>query len=159
MISLVLERLYLGNKAAAASLEQLQSRGIDTIVNVGGGANRFEHLSTMQYLRIGRVSDRDDASLSEHLDAASAFIDRALADGRTVLVHCKGGISRSPTIVIAFLVACRELSLLEAFQVCRLARPAIRLNVSFKRELEQFELAIRGESSAPTCSQVRSREW
>ena len=45
--------------------------------------------------------------LDKAVDALSSFTDK----GRKVYVHCNAGLNRSPSVVIAFLVASRSLDL------------------------------------------------
>jgi atypical dual specificity phosphatase len=158
MVSLIIPGLYLGNKQAAASRDTLDRLHIRSIVNIGGGAMHFEHQGLFEYYHVKRVSDFDDASLLEHLDDVCDAIDRLLHSG-AVLVHCKGGISRSPTVVIAYLVAKRDLPLVEAFRIVQTARQSIRLNVNFKRDLAIFEEQHRGSSSVEQITDRRIRGW
>lgn len=49
------------------------------------------------------VTDHTDPSIEQLLTAVQ-FIDRAVQSGQKVLVHCKMGIGRSPTVAAAYLV-------------------------------------------------------
>lgn len=74
------------------------------------------------YLRLGievtrvPIIDFDKADLLRHLDAAVAALHDALSSGGKAYVHCSAGLNRSPTVVIAYLVRHRELSLDDAVQ-------------------------------------------
>ena len=58
--------------------------------------------------------------------------------GCRVLVHCSAGESRSPTIVIAFLISTRGCTFLEAFSLVKERRPSINPNPSFVAQLKQI---------------------
>ena len=133
-VSEILPGLLLGNKMIAADRPGLDACGVAAIVNVGGGANRFDGDGAIAYHRIV-VEDHVDASLLPHWPAACEFVRGHMAAGRTVLVHCKGGMSRSPATVLAFLVRVCGLSLMEAWAVVVAGRPTIRINTTFRREL------------------------
>jgi len=57
-------------------------------------------------LMLNLVDARDPADVpKEAIDAALSFIDRCLAAGRPVLVHCGFGVSRSASIGLLYLAA------------------------------------------------------
>lgn len=56
-----------------------------------------------------------------------------------VLVHCLAGVSRSATVVIAYLMWKRGLSLYAARRHVAEVRPWIRPNSGFQRQLQAFE--------------------
>lgn len=92
------------------------------------------------------MPDDGSQSILPHLSAACDFISAQRARGG-VLVHCKGGISRSPSVVVAFLMHGEGLSLVAALEVCSLARPAARPREIFLLDLEHYaaELAAAQE--------------
>ena len=56
-----------------------------------------------------------------------------------VLVHCLAGMSRSVTIVIAYLLATTPMTTEEATEFVRSKRSIIRPNYGFIKQLEQYE--------------------
>ena len=56
-----------------------------------------------------------------------------------VLVHCEMGISRSATIVIAWLMFSRRMSLFDAYLYVLRTRRIIRPNAAFLEQLEAYE--------------------
>lgn len=133
-LALVAPGLFLGNKDAASDRELLQRAGVRAVVNVGAGPNVFE--DTFKYHKI-HVQDKAGASLRCHLSMACDFIQTALQQG-AVLVHCRGGVSRSPTVITAFLIACRRLSITEALEVVRISRKCANPRAEFLADLQQF---------------------
>ena len=59
------------------------------------------------------------------------FIDEGLAGGGGVLVHCYAGMSRSPTCVIAYLMAVKGLTLDHAWDYVKDIRDIARPNPGF----------------------------
>lgn len=102
---------------------------VRAIVSVGGGDNSALVPATVKYLHIGVLDKGGDGSVAKMTGAmldAVTFIRAAQAEGRTVLVHCRGGISRSPAVVCAALMANEGLSwddALEAVRAHRKVRP------------------------------------
>ena len=60
------------------------------------------------------INDHNKEDISSHFNTAFEFIDAKLAQGN-VLVHCANGISRSPTIVMSYIMRKRGVSFDEAF--------------------------------------------
>ncbi|GFR57679.1 dual specificity protein phosphatase 18 [Elysia marginata] len=95
-----------------------------------------------EYLR-----DSDDQSLLSYLDDLVDFVSKAVSVGGKVVVHCMAGVSRSASVVLAYLVRERAMSLREAHDHVIACRPVIRPNMGFWAALVEYELNIRGENS------------
>ncbi|CAI7826844.1 unnamed protein product [Closterium sp. NIES-54] len=59
--------------------------------------------------------------------------------------YCFTGMSRSATVVIAYLMARKGLSFQEAFAHVKRCRPIAQPNYGFMRQLEKFEAYLRSE--------------
>ena len=66
---------------------------------------------------------------------------------KRVLINCAAGVSRSPTITIAYLVKYSNMTLKQAFQHVSAIRPIIRPNNSFWKQLIRFEKHVTGKST------------
>lgn len=58
------------------------------------------------------IADMPDADLLTHLEETTKFLRRGLEGGGAVLVHCYHGVSRSASIVLAYLLKTRLAKLL-----------------------------------------------
>ncbi|KAI0773233.1 protein-tyrosine phosphatase-like protein [Trametes elegans] len=133
--------LFLSDMYTATSPAVLQHLGITHVASVlRKPSHRYP--ASITHLCVP-VDDRTDTNLLDYLDAAVAWIDCALARGGRVLVHCVWGMSRSASVVIAYLVAARALSLQEAHSLARARRRVVRPNAGFMAQLEVYERVTR----------------
>jgi hypothetical protein len=151
-------RLYLGSEAASRCPEWLLKSRVTSIINC---AHNSEALTTEVLescgvvggvVRVALVDAADvegqdaGAMIEVGADAIASALNRAPIDG-AVLVHCVAGVSRSASCVIAFLVKHDGVSLREAVETVRRARPAAMPNVGFWRALCALELRQTGSQS------------
>lgn len=80
--------------------------------------------------------DDPNENIIEHFPEICAFIHHALLNGGNVLVHCRAGVSRSATAVMAFLMWSKHLSMVEAWNAVKKVRSIIEPNVGFQRQLK-----------------------
>ncbi|CAF1439122.1 unnamed protein product [Adineta ricciae] len=84
--------------------------------------------------------DLDHFDISSHFPAALNFIHKSLqADDGAVLVHCSAGVSRSATIVAAYLMVAHQIDATEAVQRVNQARPCACPNIGFIQQLLRFD--------------------
>jgi predicted protein tyrosine phosphatase len=135
-------RLFLSGEAFAMQSEQMRALGVRSVLAIGC---RAHFPNDFDYLELHCRDDRS-AQVGRYLDRACAFIDSALRAAKPVLVHCKAGICRSPTMVIAYLLRHRRdlaPSLAHALVLVREARPSARPRPEFMSALAQFDHRTR----------------
>ncbi|KAI0251779.1 protein-tyrosine phosphatase-like protein [Lactifluus subvellereus] len=137
--SRVAPRLYLTCLATARDVVQLANLGITHVVSVIEKAPTFPSTFPLRTLHVS-LSDCDDKDILTHLPTTTSFIRDALAESRTnrVLVHCFMGISRSATVVCAYLIATREMTPDEALAAVRAVRAIVRPNGGFMSQLQEY---------------------
>eukprot|EP00271_Cylindrocystis_brebissonii_P007418 TRINITY_DN20940_c0_g1_i1.p2 TRINITY_DN20940_c0_g1~~TRINITY_DN20940_c0_g1_i1.p2 ORF type:complete len:159 (+),score=40.68 TRINITY_DN20940_c0_g1_i1:486-962(+) len=138
------EGLFLGNCFAARAKTKLQACGIRHIVQAAEELGSPPFPADFEYTVVN-VVDYDTENIGEHFDRCIAAISKAREQGQGVLVHCAMGISRSSTIVIAYLMATRGMTLATAFDLVKAARPIICPNPGFRKELMRFEVQLLAE--------------
>uniref|UniRef100_A0A6B2LJQ5 protein-tyrosine-phosphatase n=1 Tax=Arcella intermedia TaxID=1963864 RepID=A0A6B2LJQ5_9EUKA len=62
--------------------------------------------------------------------------------GERVLVHCDAGISRSATMVIAFLIKIQNMTLPNALKFLKTKRPEVEPNHGFLYQLFSYEKSL-----------------
>lgn len=153
--SLILPSLYLGPCSAASNKAFLDANAITHVLSIG--STPASKVDGITYHRLA-LNDSATSLLSKVTDEACRVIDGALASrgrGRgsggagagKILVHCSAGISRSPSLVVAYLMKARGMSLRAALgQVVR-ARPQVSPNPGFLRQLKALEEELYGAVS------------
>jgi atypical dual specificity phosphatase len=95
----ILDGLYLGNREAARDLRRLKQAGITHVLNCTCELPNY-HEGELVYLALGLLDP--DPQFRLNIRTACAFIDDARKQGK-VLVHCFAAVSRSPSVVLAYL--------------------------------------------------------
>ncbi|TWW58285.1 Dual specificity protein phosphatase 22-B [Takifugu flavidus] len=67
------------------------------------------------------------------------FIHESRLKGEGCLVHCVAGVSRSVTLVVAYIMTVTGRGWVESLAAVRSARPCAGPNLGFLRQLEEFE--------------------
>ncbi|XP_061307046.1 dual specificity protein phosphatase 13B-like [Pezoporus flaviventris] len=139
--------LYLGDLHIARDKEQLSRMGISHVVNA---VARRSHIETgpefykdlpVDYYGV-EAEDNPNFDLSIYFYPVAQHIKAALNSPRgKVLVHCGMGISRSATLVLAFLMICEDMSLADAIQTVRSHR-GICPNSGFLKQLWELDLRL-----------------
>eukprot|EP00906_Rhabdomonas_costata_P015157 RCo021787 len=74
---------------------------------------------------------------SPEMDAALAWVDSIRAAGQQVLINCRMGISRSSSMVIAYLIQRMGHTYDSALELVRSKRPMVNPNPGFEQQLRQ----------------------
>ncbi|CAE6419977.1 unnamed protein product [Rhizoctonia solani] len=134
----VIENLWVGDFGAATSIELLEMAGVKYVVSCMRG--KVQVHETMQRHQIP-LDDTEEQDVLSYLPATIAFIQKSLASGDGVLIHCMAGMSRSATIAAAYLMYSQGLDPTGALELIREVRPTIQPNPSFLHQLDVFHAA------------------
>uniref|UniRef100_A0A2K6V2F7 Dual specificity phosphatase 28 n=1 Tax=Saimiri boliviensis boliviensis TaxID=39432 RepID=A0A2K6V2F7_SAIBB len=91
------------------------------------------------------VFDDPAEDLLAHLEPTCAAMEAAVRAGGACLVYCKNGRSRSAAVCTAYLMRHRGLSLTQAFQAVKSARPVAEPNPGFWCQLQKYEEALQAQ--------------
>ncbi|XP_042297892.1 protein phosphatase Slingshot homolog 1 isoform X2 [Sceloporus undulatus] len=135
--SLIFNHLYLGSEWNASNLEELRGSGVDYILNVTREIDNF-FPGMFAYHNI-RVYDEETTDLLAHWNEAYHFINKAKRNRSKCLVHCKMGVSRSASTVIAYAMKEFGWSLEKAYNYVKQKRSIARPNAGFMRQLLEYQ--------------------
>lgn len=142
----VLPHLFLGNMRDASDMAVLKRLGISYILNVTSKPPQYTLEPGFHYKHL-EAADNGLQNLRQFFEEAFEFIDLAKSNGSGVLVHCQAGISRSPTIAVAYLMKHYPMAMAEAYQFVKMRRSIISPNLNFMGQLWEFEQGLRSQQS------------
>eukprot|EP00475_Leptophrys_vorax_P016680 TRINITY_DN23172_c0_g3_i1.p1 TRINITY_DN23172_c0_g3~~TRINITY_DN23172_c0_g3_i1.p1 ORF type:complete len:221 (-),score=46.48 TRINITY_DN23172_c0_g3_i1:127-789(-) len=150
--SKILHNLYLSDYRAAANTQYLSKLGITHILNVKESmsyTNRDDHSIVRMHVS---VSDFGTSQLERDVfPACFKFIETAHNKKQgIVLVHCSGGVNRSPTVVIGYLMCHRGMTMLEAYNHVVKCRPKSLPHPEYLQQLSDMDAKLHnGVRSMP----------
>lgn len=134
----ILSHLYLGSQEDALSGATLKQLGITNVLNVSISCPRPEFIADANFLRIS-VNDGHAAKIRPFFDVAYRFIEKCRKANTKVIIHCLAGISRSPTLAIAYLMKHMNLRSDDAYKFVKDRRQTISPNFNFLGQLYEYD--------------------
>ncbi|XP_071766478.1 protein phosphatase Slingshot homolog 1 [Centroberyx gerrardi] len=135
--TLIFDHLYLGSEWNASNLEELRDCGVSYILNVTREIDNF-FPGTFSYHNV-RVYDEEATDLLAHWNDTYNFIVKAKKSHSKCLVHCKMGVSRSASTVIAYAMKEYGWTLEKAYNFVKQKRSIAQPNAGFMRQLAEYE--------------------
>lgn len=136
--SRVTDFLYVGGAAVAKDRDALLQTGITHIINCAASVAPDCFPLDFRYLNL-RLRDHSSQDIARHFYTVFDFIETARRRGGRVFVHCVKGISRSPTMAIAYLMWYKRIGMYKALDFIRVARPVVDPNAGFIFQLTEWE--------------------
>jgi len=138
----ILPCLYLGGVDAVADTERVSDQGIRAVVcclrDMEFPAKDFS--KDLKYCRVD-VEDMSREPIELFFPEATEFIHSRVSRDQPVLVHCRAGVSRSASVVMAYLMTYQGYSLHDAFFLVRSRRSCVSPNIGFMEKLCDYEEA------------------
>lgn len=145
-VARITDHLYLSSLQALTP-NRLRQLGVTQLISVMADPIPGEITAQVERHTQIPVEDIDYSNLRRHFDEVADRIAREARRGGKTVVHCMAGISRSATMVLAYLVKHHGMSLSAAYEYVLSIRPCIHPNTGFWRQLIAYEEARRGRRS------------
>jgi protein-tyrosine phosphatase len=129
--------LFVSDALAASSLSTLKHYKITHILVAGEELNQH-FLGQFQY-KVLPIADTITFDVSPFFPESNQFIQQALSSRGHVLVHCYLGISRSSTLVIAYVMNLSRMPYTEANRLVRSKHKNSQPNDGFVTQLRAYE--------------------
>ncbi len=134
----ITKNIYLADIASAFNKDKMKENGITHILcTVLGLDPTFP--DDFIYKNI-HTRDASDEEIIKYFDECCDFIDEAIKNDGKILIHCICGVSRSTSIVIAYLIKRYAMAYTEAYRKVKKLRPIIEPNKGFKTQLMVYQL-------------------
>jgi protein-tyrosine phosphatase len=154
--------LFLGSWRDAQDAELLKGHGITHVLNVAKevptSMSELQALESTDFTHMTiPLMDCHSEDIAKHFSDAYKFISEARRASLRVLVHCRRGISRSPAIVVSYLMRDEGMTFDEAFRAVKDKRSVVSLNLAFQQLLQEYDPALDLESRARRLSTAESK--
>ena len=120
MSNIISDKLCIGSAYDAFSKE-FMTETPTAVLNCAIEVDRSPYATAYMHLPL---YDNTKQEIISYTDSANKFITSQLENGNRVLVHCYAGVSRAPSIVIAYLKSL-GLPFYDAFDLAKRNRPII----------------------------------
>ena len=166
-INEIIPGVYLGNQWSTDP-RVLQQNRIECVLNLSGeetDMNRGRYkLFSHKILPLGDTPQESDNMLNNIIPQGIDFLDKCVRTHRKkTLVHCAAGISRSTTVLCAWIMKTYGIGRDEALTLIRSRRPIIDPNEGFRHALKQYEIYLKRfhskNSQDRTIASVRGRTY
>ena len=152
------ERLILGAMPFRRDAQRLKAIGVTGVVNMceeyAGPKIQYDQLQIEQ---LWLPTTDFHHPQSDYVELGAEFIERHVAAGGCVYVHCKAGRARSATIVLWWLVRFRGMTPAGAQAHLLAARPHVNPNIHERPVIRQL-YALLQETRAPASAGSDAQE-
>ena len=137
--------IFVGNKIAAENLTLLKELKITRVINCTLDNLKVPnfHEKHFKYYNFAirnwhKYITSANSKILEFIYPVFRFIDTAIENGESVLVHCSSGVNRAGTLGIASLMYYENLDVATAISKMKTLRPIVNLRRNFKGKLKEF---------------------
>ncbi|XP_031557306.1 dual specificity protein phosphatase 14-like [Actinia tenebrosa] len=141
----ITDYLYLGSVIPARNEDLLKEKQITHIVNATVESDH-EYKIPVECMKI-KITDSLECHIGLYFDIVADKIEKVKNMRGKVLVHCMAGISRSSSLVIAYLMKYKKMSLRDAYHLVKKKRPIINPNPRFWQSLVDYEKKLFGKTT------------
>ncbi|KAL6577926.1 hypothetical protein OROMI_010254 [Orobanche minor] len=147
--SKILDHIYLGSDAIAKNRETLRQNGITHVLNCVGFSCPEYFKNELVYKTLW-LQDCPSEDITSILYDTFDYFEDVCEQGGRVFVHCCHGVSRSTSLVIAYLMWKNGQSFDDAFEFVKKVRGVTNPNVGFACQLLQCQKRLHAQPESPS---------
>ncbi len=139
--SKITEAIYIGSDLCKGGVclihgEEFRALGVSVELNLSQEYNELPPKNLETYVWLP-VPDGYAPSQAQ-LDLGTSVINEAVMSGKIVYVHCKNGHARSPSLIVAYLMRFKAMSMEEALALIKKARAEVHVEDTQIAALKEF---------------------
>jgi protein-tyrosine phosphatase len=138
LIYKILDCLYLGCEKVSTNSETLENNKIKRIIKIGYELEEA-FVGKYEYLSIN-IHDHFNEDIYDYFDKCYYFIENSIEKKENILIHCAAGISRSVSIICAYLIKKKKWNFNRAINFIRETKPLVNPNCGFEQQLHEYSL-------------------
>ncbi|EAR94721.1 tyrosine phosphatase (macronuclear) [Tetrahymena thermophila SB210] len=136
--------LYLG-QIGLVYTDKIEKMKIGAVVSIIGYTVAIDSSKNVKHLFI-QAEDDEDEEIKQHFQMTYDFIHENLKK-TNVFVHCQMGISRSSSIVIAYLMKEKGMDFLDTLNFVRSKRSCVSPNEGFVSQLIEYSQDLQNQKN------------
>ena len=136
--------LYLGSFSNACDVNELKFNGISNILNCAIECHNTKLPDNIKEMHL-KIKDNEKFSIIGFLEQGTEYINKCKLGGCKLLVHCKFGISRSASFIIAYMIKYNNFTVDDALTFVKQKRNQVKPNKGFMNQLYEYEKKIENE--------------
>ena len=137
-ISKITDKIYLGDIEGATDFNYFKNEQIHNVISFGSEPPEYPKELEIKHKSF-KLEDKINNNILKYFKECINFIE----DGDKIYIHCLFGISRSPTIVIAYLMWKTHFNFEDIYNFVKKRRPNIEPNKGFISQLKQFNNMLK----------------
>ena len=134
---LIIDKLYLGNLSHSKKHDVLKRLGVSVVLQISSEPTEFPFPESFEYHPF-EFGDCPSADLARHVKKGIETLKKAHSEGKTCFIHCAAGVSRSASIVIAYVMLLKDYDFNQALKFVQERRPCVDPNEGFREYLAKL---------------------
>ena len=134
-INKINDKIYLGGIDGAREIKYLKQEGITHILSLAGKIFSINYEKGTFITKIIEIMDFTNENIFKYFKECIQFIENS----KKIYIHCMAGVSRSASIVIAYLMYKEHKKYFQIYSEVKKKRYIIKPNFGFVFQLKYFE--------------------
>ena len=140
-IDKITDKIYLGDDEGALKIKNFEIEKINNVLSITDSPPNYPEELKINHKTVN-LKDCLTINIIPFLKECIDFIENS----DKIYVHCSCGISRSPTIVIAYLMWKTHSSFVQVYNFVQKRRPCIEPSIAFIKQLKKFEKILKNNN-------------